>query len=55
MDVKQTLINLHERFPDMSLDDLFAILECVQEYVTYVPPTITTYKSDFITPTITCG
>lgn len=32
MDVKQTLINLHKRFPDMSLDDLFAILECIQEY-----------------------
>ena len=55
MDVKQTLINLHERFPDMSIDDLFAILECVQENVTYVPSTITTYKPDFITPTITCG
>ena len=45
MDVKQTLINLHERFPDMSLDDLFAILECVQEHVTF------TYKPDFITAT----
>ena len=48
MDVKQTLINLHKRFPDMNLGDLFAILECVQE-----PYTFTTYKSDFITPTIT--
>lgn len=53
MDVKRTLINLHERFPDMSLEELFAVLECVQEYETYVLPT--TYKSDFITPTITCG
>lgn len=36
MDTKQTLINLHQRFPEMSLDDLFAILECIVEYqVTY--------------------
>lgn len=49
MDVKRTLINLHERFPDMSLDDLFAILECIQEY-SYTPSTITTYNSEFITP-----
>ena len=55
MDVKRTLINLHKRFPDMSLEDLFAVLECVQEYETYVFPTTTTYKSDFITPTITSG
>ena len=55
MDVKRTLINLHKRFPDMSLEDLFAVLECVQEYETYVFPTTTTYKSDFITPTITGG
>ena len=38
IDTKRTLINLHERFPDMSLDDLFAILECVEE-VCY--PTVT--------------
>jgi hypothetical protein len=31
MDTKQTLINLHQRFPEMSLDDLFAILECIVE------------------------
>lgn len=44
MDAKQTLINLHRRFPEMSLDDLFSILECVQEYV--LPYTTT----DFTTP-----
>ena len=26
---KQTLRNLHEKFPQLSLDDLFAILDCV--------------------------
>lgn len=36
MDTKQTLINLHQRFPEMSLDDLFAILECIVEVgITY--------------------
>lgn len=33
MDVKQTLKNLHKRFPEMSLDDLFAILDCYTDYV----------------------
>lgn len=32
INTKQTLINLHERFPNMSLDDLFAILECIVDY-----------------------
>lgn len=46
MDAKQTLINLHNRFPEMSLDDLFSILECIQDYsITYTPSTITTYNS----------
>lgn len=32
MDVKQTLKNLHRKFPEMSLDDLFAILDCYSDY-----------------------
>lgn len=32
MDVKQTLKNLHRKFPEMSLDDLFAILDCYSNY-----------------------
>jgi uncharacterized protein (DUF433 family) len=31
IDTKRTLQNLHERFPDLDLDDLFAILECIAE------------------------
>ena len=31
IDTKKTLMNLHELFPDMTLDDLFAILECIEE------------------------
>lgn len=31
IDTKRTLQNLHERFPDLDLDDLFAILECIVE------------------------
>lgn len=36
IDTKKTLINLHERFPDLELDDLFVILECIEEYYTGV-------------------
>ena len=32
MDAKQTLKNLHRKFPEMSLDDLFAILDCYSDY-----------------------
>ena len=32
IDTKRTLINLHERFPNMNLDDLFAIIECIVDY-----------------------
>lgn len=31
IDTKKTLQNLHERFPDLDLNDLFAILECIVE------------------------
>ena len=31
INTKITLQNLHQRFPNMSLDDLFAILECIKE------------------------
>lgn len=43
MDVKQTLINLHKKFPEMGIDDLFAILECIAEWpigVTYTAETM---------------
>lgn len=33
LDTKQTLINLHTKFPDLSLDDLFEMLDCyVEQY-----------------------
>lgn len=31
INTKVTLQNLHQRFPDLNLDDLFAILECIVE------------------------
>ena len=44
IDVKRTLLNLHERFPEMTLDDLFAVLECIAEYGTiYTTDTIKSY------------
>lgn len=44
---KQTLRNLHEKFPKLSLDDLFAILDCVILETAYsynYPGTITTAR-----------
>ena len=29
MDTKKTLQNLHQKFPAMTLDDLFIILDCI--------------------------
>lgn len=29
MDTKKTLQNLHQKFPAMTLDDLFTILDCI--------------------------
>ena len=68
MDVKQTLKNLHRRFPEMSLDDLFAILDCYSNYevrwpgytnsntISTTPPTnITFYKTNGICESATTG
>ncbi len=47
IDSKQTLINLHTKFPSMSLDDLFTILDCYVEQLgltTWQAPTITCMK-----------
>lgn len=44
---KQTLRNLHEKFPQLSLDDLFTILDCVILETAYsynYPGTITTAR-----------
>lgn len=56
MDAKLTLKKLHERFPEMSLDDLFAILECIEEPQPYVQPII--WDTQYLkTPdyTVTCA
>ena len=47
IDTKQTLVNLHSKFPSMSLDDLFTILDCYVEQFTLNTPT-------WKTSTITC-
>jgi hypothetical protein len=39
MDVRKTLENLHKEFPNLSLDDLFRILDCyVDKSPTYTIP-----------------
>lgn len=41
--MRQTLKNLHKRFPMMSLDELFDILDC------FVDDTISTWKQPSLT------
>lgn len=50
IDAKQTLINLHAKFPSMNLDDLFTILDC---YVEQFNPTLT-WKDNSLQPFVTC-
>ena len=41
MDARKTLKNLHKEFPNLSLDDLFRILDCYAERSpSYIPPQI---------------
>lgn len=51
IDAKQTLVNLHSKFPSMSLDDLFTILDCYVEQFTI---NTTTWQTPSFQPTITC-
>ena len=54
IDTRQTLIKLHNKFPDFTLDTLFEILDCITEEIFY------TYnwkdnKNTHIIPTINYG
>lgn len=40
MDARKTLKNLHKEFPNLSLDDLFRILDCYAEQSPYYLPQI---------------
>lgn len=42
INIKSTLKNLHEKFPTLSLDDLFTILDCITEE----PQFWSTHKND---------
>ena len=35
MNTKETLRKLHQKFPNLSLDDLFVILDCYTEDIKY--------------------
>ena len=35
INTRQTLVNLHEKFPTLTLDNLFEILDCIEEERTY--------------------
>jgi len=52
IDTKVTLQNLHQRFPDMNLDDLFAILECIAEYPVGITYTSNWNENQILSPKI---
>lgn len=52
IDTKRTLQNLHERFPDLDLDELFAILECIVDYYSITSWDIGTMPTTTTNPTI---
>lgn len=39
IDTRRTLVNLHEKFPNLSLDNLFEILDCYTEMPSQWPNT----------------
>jgi hypothetical protein len=52
MNVKETLRRLHKKYPTLSLDDLFEMLDCYVEQVDYnnfFKKPITTYYGDLTT------
>lgn len=48
MDTKKTLQNLHQKFPAMTLDELFTILDCIVLDAPIVFPTVTPNTTDKI-------
>lgn len=49
MNVKETLRRLHKKYPTLSLDELFDMLDCYVELADYCKNPITTYYGDFNT------
>lgn len=46
MDTKATLKKLHQKFPNLTLDDLFEILDCYTENINWYGNSITTTNYD---------
>jgi hypothetical protein len=60
LNVKQTLKNLHKKFPTLGLDELFEVLDCyVEEYTLNVkdwePKIWYSKSSDPLSTNITCA
>lgn len=54
MNVKETLRRLHKKYPTLSLDELFEMLDCYVEqtdYSNFFKKPITTYYGDLTTNT----
>jgi hypothetical protein len=54
LDSKQTLIKLHTEFPDLSLDDLFKILDCYVEQYPFLKSFPNPYSFKPHTYEVTC-
>ena len=57
INIKLTLYALHDKFPNLSLDDLFNILECIVEFPEYNPSCtpLTTTPNRWYDTNITCN
>lgn len=56
MNVKETLRKLHKKYPRLSLEDLFGMLDCYVEQVDYCKSNpITAYYGDFSTNSTDCS
>ena len=54
MNVKETLRRLHKKYPTLSLNELFEMLDCYveqTEYSNYFKPITTTFNGNFTTNT----
>ena len=55
MDTKKTLQNLHQKFPAMTLDDLFTILDCIViDSPIYLPSLPNTTDKIWYNTEVTC-
>ena len=55
MNLKETLKNLHKKFPNLTLDELFDIVDCYVEEIHIANPYKDYMKDNFKDWTVTCN